>query len=72
MLDELVMAPVLRGARGRPAADLDALADAICRFGALAVAVPELAELEINPLVVGAEGVEALDARGRTTDGRLT
>jgi acetyltransferase len=65
MLDELRMAPALRGARGRHAADLEALADVICRFAALAVAVPALAELEINPLLAGPAGVSALDARGR-------
>jgi succinyl-CoA synthetase beta subunit len=70
MLDELRMAPALRGARGRPAVDVDVLAETMCRFAALAAAVPALAELEINPLVAGAEGVQALDARGRLTDGR--
>jgi acetyltransferase len=70
MLDELRMAPALRGARGRPAVDLDALAGTVCRFAALAAAVPALGEFEINPLVAGAEGVQALDARGRLTDGR--
>jgi acetyltransferase len=70
MLDELRMAPALRGARGRAPADLDALADAICRFAALAVAAPELAELEINPLLAGPAGVAALDARGRLVQRR--
>ncbi len=68
MLDELRMAPALRGARKRPAVDLDALADAICRFAALAVAAPELAALEINPLLVDSLGVRALDARGRLAE----
>jgi acetyltransferase len=70
MLDELRMAPALRGARNRPAVDLDALADAVCRFAALAEAAPELAELEINPLLAGPDGVRALDARGRLAEGR--
>jgi acetyltransferase len=65
MLDELRMAPALRGARGRHVVDLDALADVICRFAALVVAAPALAELEINPLLAGATGVYALDVRGR-------
>jgi acetate---CoA ligase (ADP-forming) len=70
MLEELRMAPALRGARGRHAADLDALADVVCRFAALAVAAPALAELEINPLLAGPAGVFALDARGRFAPGR--
>lgn len=69
MVDDLRMAPLLRGARNRPAVDLDRLADVICRFAALAVAAPALAELEINPLLAGPTGVFALDARGRFAPG---
>jgi hypothetical protein len=55
---------VLAGARGRAAADIDALADAIVRLGALMTAVPQLAELELNPLIAGSHGVVGLDVRG--------
>ena len=72
MLDELRMAPALHGARGRAGVDLDRLADVICRFAALAVAVPDIMELEINPLLAGPTGVFALDARGRVGPGRPT
>jgi acetyl coenzyme A synthetase (ADP forming)-like protein len=65
MLDELRMAPALKGARGRPPVDLDALADVIVRFGRLAADTPELAELEINPLLATPAGARALDVRGR-------
>jgi acetate---CoA ligase (ADP-forming) len=64
MLDELRMAPVLRGARGRPPADLVALADTISRFARLAADVTSLRELEINPLLVGSAGSIAVDVRG--------
>jgi acetyltransferase len=64
MLAELALAPVLGGARGRPPVALDPLADTIVRIGALLVAIPELAEIEINPLVARADGVTAIDARG--------
>jgi acetate---CoA ligase (ADP-forming) len=63
MLDELKMAPALRGARGRPPVDCDQLAKAIVAFGALAAEATELAELEINPLVAGPTSVVAVDAR---------
>jgi acetyltransferase len=69
MLGELRMAPALAGARGRPPVDLDALADVVARFAALAAAVPALAELEINPLLAGPGGARALDARGRLAEG---
>jgi acetyl-CoA synthetase (ADP-forming) len=57
---------VLAGARGRPPADLDALADAVARLSELAAALgPRLAELDINPLLVRepGRGVIALDGR---------
>jgi acetyltransferase len=72
MLNELRMAPVLRGARGRPAVDLDRLAEVICRFAAIGLAAPHIVELEINPLLAGPTGVFALDARGRFEPGRPT
>lgn len=65
MIEELRLAPALKGARGRPPADLAALADTVCRFAALVADLPDLAELEVNPLLVGAGGPLALDVRGR-------
>ena len=63
MLDELRLAPLLRGTRGRPPADLAALTRIVAAFSTLAIELPELAEIEINPLVAGAKGAVALDAR---------
>jgi acetyltransferase len=63
MLEELRMAPVLRGVRGAPPVDRQALAGVIARFARLATDLPELIEIEINPLVVGPARVVALDAR---------
>jgi len=65
MLTELRMAPALQGFRGRPAADLDALADTVSRFSDLVCSVPDLRELEINPLLATPTGARALDVRGR-------
>ncbi len=64
MLDALRMAPVLRGVRGEAPVDRTAVAESICRVAQLAVHVPELSEMEINPLVASASGVIAVDARG--------
>jgi acetyltransferase len=63
MLDELRMAPVLRGVRGERPVDLSALAETISRFASLAVDLPDLVEVELNPLMVSPEGVVAVDAR---------
>jgi acetyltransferase len=63
MLGELRMAPVLDGVRGAAPVDRVALAGTLCRFARLAADLSELAELEINPLMVGPRGVVAVDAR---------
>ncbi len=63
MLDGLRMRPLLQGYRGRPAAAVDKLVEALIRLSYLAADFPEIAELDINPLLVTADGVVALDAR---------
>jgi len=63
-LKKLKAAPLLEGTRGAPARDVAALIDVAARIGSLVRARQEIAEIEINPLVVferGA-GVLALDA----------
>ncbi len=57
--------PVLQGMRGSPPGDLPALCEAIERVSQLAVELPEVAELDLNPLIVRPEGsgVIAVDAR---------
>jgi acetyltransferase len=63
MLEELRMRPLLQGYRGRPPAAVGRLVETIVRLSYLAADFPEIAELDINPLLVTAEGVTALDAR---------
>jgi acetyltransferase len=58
-------ARLLAGFRDHPRADLDALYDVLVRVGQMAADLPELAELDINPLLADAAGVVALDARMR-------
>ena len=55
-------ARLLEGYRGGAAVDLAAVADAVCRLGDFVALHPEVAEVEINPLVVYPEGARALDA----------
>ena len=52
---------LLNGYRGRPAADRDAVIDALQLLAAYALARPEVAEIEVNPLFVLARGVVAVD-----------
>jgi acetate---CoA ligase (ADP-forming) len=62
MLAELRGSALLRGARGRRPADLDALAGVICLLGDAAAALDgSLRALEVNPLWVDGSQVEALD-----------
>jgi len=63
-LNGLKGARLLHGYRGAPGRDLDAIADAVCRLGDFISAHPEVAEVEINPLVVypRGDGARALDA----------
>jgi acetate---CoA ligase (ADP-forming) len=63
MLDALRCAPLLRGARGRSPLDVAAAAAALAALSRIAASHPELAELEINPLLVLPAGALALDAR---------
>jgi len=63
MLRELKGFPMLQGARGAKPADLDALVDVIVKVGRLAQDLAgDVAELDINPLVVRPRGAVALDA----------
>jgi len=63
LLRTLRGAPLLVGARGRPRLDLRAAAQAASELSHLAAALPQIRELEVNPLLVKDEGAVALDAR---------
>jgi acetyltransferase len=53
----------LTGVRGRRPVDLDALAGLLVRFGDLIIEHPRISEIDINPLLVSAGELVALDAR---------
>ena len=63
LLESLQGAALLTGARGRAAVDIGAAADAAVALSQLAAARPDIAEIEVNPLLVTPEGALALDAR---------
>jgi len=56
---------LLAGFRDRPAAKLEAVVDVLSALSAMLADLPELAELDINPLLADEHGVIALDARVR-------
>jgi acyl-CoA synthetase (NDP forming) len=63
-LGTLKAAALLTGFRGAPALDLDAVAQIASRLGRFVLAHPEIAEIDINPLIVHPqrEGAIAVDA----------
>lgn len=67
MVHSLRCAPLLAGYRGSEGADQEAVLEVIHRIAWLAEQVPELAELDINPLIAGPSGAFAVDVRMRLT-----
>ncbi|HOG82980.1 MAG TPA: acetate--CoA ligase family protein [Smithellaceae bacterium] len=65
MLGQLQAYPVLRGARGKKMADIEALADVICRVSNLLANNQEIAEIDLNPVIVRdqGKGVSIVDSR---------
>jgi acyl-CoA synthetase (NDP forming)/GNAT superfamily N-acetyltransferase len=64
-------APVLLGNGGQPAADLGALRDTLLRVSRLADDLPEVAELDLNPVIARPDAVTAADAHVRVSSRRL-
>ncbi|MEI8382417.1 MAG: GNAT family N-acetyltransferase [Planctomycetota bacterium] len=63
MLRSLRLFPLLEGYRGRPGVNLPQLREVVGRFIELVEDFPEISTAEINPLLVTADEVVALDAR---------
>jgi acetyltransferase len=59
------VAKLLVGYRNRPAADMDAICRTLVRISQMVTDIPEIVELDINPLLADSKGVIALDARVR-------
>jgi acyl-CoA synthetase (NDP forming) len=65
----LRIAALLAGHRGAAAADVDALVALVVQLGCLAEEVPEIAELDLNPVLVGPAGCTVVDAKVRVAPG---
>ena len=63
-------APLLLGLAGQPAADIPALRDTLLRVSQLADHLPQVAELDLNPVIARPDGVVAVDARIRVSSHR--
>ncbi len=65
MLTKLRGYKILQGVRGQEAVNIDMYADQIARVSALVQAAPEIAEMDLNPLLGNPRYVTAVDARIR-------
>jgi acyl-CoA synthetase (NDP forming)/GNAT superfamily N-acetyltransferase len=73
--DELIRAvhaaPLLFGHRGTPPVDVGALADTLLRVSRLADDLPEVVELDLNPVIARPDGIYAVDVRVRVKAAEL-
>ena len=65
MLADLKTYPVLTGYRGAPPKDVEALVEVILRVGVLVNDLPQIVELDLNPVLVHEKGLTVVDARAR-------
>jgi acetyltransferase len=65
MLKQLKGYKILQGVRGQQGVNLDLYADQVARVSALVQAAPEIAEMDLNPLLGNPRYVTAVDARIR-------
>lgn len=63
MLESLRIWPLLEGYRGRPPANVNKLIEVLIRLSYMAADLPEILELDVNPLLVTEDDAVALDAR---------
>jgi acetyl coenzyme A synthetase (ADP forming)-like protein len=63
MVDGIAAAEILNGVRGAEAVDKNALAGVIHRLGQLVTDFPQLAEVDLNPVLATASGATAVDVR---------
>jgi len=65
MLKNLQSYPVLQGARGKKKADIEAFADVICQVSQLLAKATDIAEIDLNPVIVHEQGkgVSIVDSR---------
>jgi acetyl coenzyme A synthetase (ADP forming)-like protein len=63
MINGIGAAQILRGVRGAPPADQEALAALICKVSQLVDEFAEISEVDLNPVFAGPEGAVAADVR---------
>ncbi len=69
MVNGLRGSALLTGYRGKPGVDVDGLVDVLHRVSRLVEDMPEVAELDCNPVIATPDGVLVVDARIRVDFG---
>jgi acetyl coenzyme A synthetase (ADP forming)-like protein len=72
MVESLRTRPLLSGYRGSPARDVPALVEVILRVGMLVEDLPQIQELDLNPVLVHEQGASIVDARVRIAPAQPT
>jgi acetate---CoA ligase (ADP-forming) subunit beta len=70
MVEELKAAPLLGAYRGEPEIDREALARALVALGAIGLERPEIASIDVNPMIIAGRGPVAVDALIERIPGR--
>jgi len=63
MLRQIRGAPLLKGFRGRPPIDENAIVEGLLRISAIAEEYPEIVEIDLNPVIAYPDGMLVVDAR---------
>ncbi|MFQ5990305.1 MAG: acetate--CoA ligase family protein [Candidatus Methylomirabilales bacterium] len=63
MIQEIKASPILHGVRGRKPADLEAITDLLLKVSKITQENPEIAEMDLNPVLVHEKGLTVVDAR---------
>jgi acetate---CoA ligase (ADP-forming) len=68
MIEEVKSSKLLTGFRGEPERDVDALENALLRLGRMVDDLPQIAELDCNPVFIHSQGATVVDARIRVAE----
>lgn len=63
MLEDITSAPLLEGVRGQKGVDKGAMASLLQRLSRLVSDLPEIAEMDLNPVKALSDGAVVVDAR---------
>ena len=67
MVGQLHITRILKGMRGQPSCDIEGFYESIVKISSLLSMAPEISELDINPLIINRDGIQAVDVRIRVS-----